>query len=59
MLAGSDDPDRYYIEKIRPEKIRLQLKYIDNHSFWIDLKIMFTTLEVHLIKPFIDTLKKD
>jgi len=60
LLAGSDNPDRYYIEKIRPEKIRLQLKYIeDNHSFWIDLKIMFKTLEVHLIKPIIDTLKKD
>lgn len=59
LLAGSDDPDRYYIEKIRPEKIRLQLKYIDNHSFWIDLKILFKTLEVHLIKPIIDTLKKD
>ena len=59
LLAGSDDPSRDYLEKIRPEKIRLQLKYIDNHSFWVDLRIMFKTLEVHLIKPIIDTLKKD
>lgn len=57
LLAGSDDPDIDYLEKIRPEKIRLQLKYIRKHSFWIDFKIMLMTLKVHLFEPIIETLK--
>jgi lipopolysaccharide/colanic/teichoic acid biosynthesis glycosyltransferase len=44
LLKGSLDPDRDYLEKIRPEKVRLQLKYVTERSFWIDLKIIFQTL---------------
>jgi len=44
ILAGNPDPEKAYAEKIRPEKIRLQLKYIRERSFWIDLKIIFQTL---------------
>ncbi len=58
LLAGSDDPDRDYLEKIRPEKIRLQLKYVREHSFWIDFKIMLMTLRVHLFEPIIETLRR-
>jgi lipopolysaccharide/colanic/teichoic acid biosynthesis glycosyltransferase len=58
LLAGSDDPDRYYLEKIRPEKIRLQLKYVKEYSFWIDFKIMLMTLKVHLFVPIIEALRK-
>lgn len=58
LLAGSDDPDRDYLEKIRPEKIRLQLKYVKEYSFWIDFKIMLMTLKVHLFKPIIETLRR-
>jgi len=58
LLSGSDDPDRDYLEKIRPEKIRLQLKYVREHSFWIDFKIMLMTLKVHLFKPIIETLRR-
>jgi lipopolysaccharide/colanic/teichoic acid biosynthesis glycosyltransferase len=58
LLAGSNDPDRDYLEKIRPEKIRLQLKYVREHSFWIDFKIMLMTLKVHLFVPIIETLRR-
>lgn len=44
-LAGSKDPDRDYFEKIRPEKIRLQLKYYRERSLWTDLKIIFLTIK--------------
>lgn len=43
-LKGSPDPEKTYIEKIRPEKIRLQLKYVKNQSFWLDIKIIFKTI---------------
>lgn len=50
ILAGSPDPDKAYLEKIAPEKIRLGLEYVDNNNFWIDLKIIFATLRVVFLK---------
>jgi lipopolysaccharide/colanic/teichoic acid biosynthesis glycosyltransferase len=43
VLAGSVDPEQTYLDKIRPEKIRLQLKYVRQQSFWVDIQILFTT----------------
>jgi lipopolysaccharide/colanic/teichoic acid biosynthesis glycosyltransferase len=50
ILAGSIDPDRDYLEKIRPKKIRLQSKYVREQSFWTDIKIIFLTLKVIIFK---------
>ena len=44
LLAGTPDPEKTYMEKIRPEKIRLQLKYVRERSFWVDMKILFMTM---------------
>jgi lipopolysaccharide/colanic/teichoic acid biosynthesis glycosyltransferase len=44
VLAGSADPERAYAEKIRPEKIRLQLVYVRNRSFMVDLGIIAQTM---------------
>jgi lipopolysaccharide/colanic/teichoic acid biosynthesis glycosyltransferase len=43
ILGGSPDPEKAYMEKIRPTKVRLQLKYVQERSFLIDLKIIFQT----------------
>jgi lipopolysaccharide/colanic/teichoic acid biosynthesis glycosyltransferase len=48
ILAGSPDPERTYLEKIRPEKIRLQLEYVRNHSFRTDLRILLETFKILL-----------
>jgi lipopolysaccharide/colanic/teichoic acid biosynthesis glycosyltransferase len=45
ILEGSADPDATYKELIWPEKKRLQLKYVQEHSFWIDIKIIFMTIK--------------
>jgi lipopolysaccharide/colanic/teichoic acid biosynthesis glycosyltransferase len=45
LLAGSADPDKDYLEKIRPEKIRLQLKYFKEQSLITDMKILFLTVK--------------
>lgn len=50
ILAGSPDPEKTYQKKIRPEKIKLQLKYVRNHSFLVDLKIILQTMRTVLIK---------
>lgn len=44
ILAGSPDPEKTYLEKIRPEKIRLQLQYVKNHSLGVDVKIILQTI---------------
>jgi lipopolysaccharide/colanic/teichoic acid biosynthesis glycosyltransferase len=43
LLAGSPDPERTYLEEIRPEKLRLQLKYVRERSFLTDLSILWLT----------------
>lgn len=44
ILQGSIDPHQAYREKIRPEKIRLGLEYVQKHSTVTDLQIIFRTL---------------
>ena len=44
ILKGSRDPEKTYMEKIRPEKICLQIEYVQNHSFLVDLKIITKTI---------------
>lgn len=43
ILAAQDDPERYYIEHILPEKTELYLQYVDNRSFLGDLKMILNT----------------
>jgi len=43
-LLGSLDPEKKYLEEIRPEKIRLQRAYVEQKSFYFDLKIVLKTL---------------
>lgn len=53
ILKGSTDPDKDYLEKIAPEKLRLGLEYVDNISLLTDIKIIFAT-----IKSLFETQKK-
>ena len=52
LLAGSDDPERAYLEKIWPEKHRLALEYVRGRSLAVDFEIMARTLKVHLLDRF-------
>jgi len=44
VLKGSPDPEKTYMEKIRPTKIKLQMEYVKNRSFLLDLKIIVKTI---------------
>jgi lipopolysaccharide/colanic/teichoic acid biosynthesis glycosyltransferase len=44
VLAGAEDPDKAYLELIRPKKLKLQMKYVRERSLWVDLKIIFLTI---------------
>lgn len=45
ILAQSHNPEKTYIEEIMPHKLELNIEYIDNHSFVLDLKIIFKTIQ--------------
>jgi lipopolysaccharide/colanic/teichoic acid biosynthesis glycosyltransferase len=44
ILRGSKEPDRHYLEKIAPEKIRLGLEYVERCSLRLDIRIITATL---------------
>lgn len=50
ILKGSKDPDKDYLEKIAPEKIRMGLDYVKTQSFRTDIKIILLTFKKILIK---------
>lgn len=46
LLEKAEDPEKYYIEVIMQEKLKLYLEYVDNASFWYDIKLIFQTFWV-------------
>ena len=46
LMETADDPEKYYIEVIMLEKIKLYLEYVNKHSFWYDLGLIFKTFWV-------------
>jgi lipopolysaccharide/colanic/teichoic acid biosynthesis glycosyltransferase len=46
ILRGSEDPHRAYHEKIRPEKVRLGLRYVRENSLLNDVRILCRTFIV-------------
>lgn len=46
LLAAAEDPEKYYIEVIMQEKLKLYLEYVRDSSFWYDIKLIFQTFLV-------------
>lgn len=43
LLEQSEDPERFYREVVMQDKLRINLEYVANHSFWYDIKLIFRT----------------
>ena len=43
LLEKTENPDKYYVEVIMRDKLRINLEYVKNHSFWYDIKLIFLT----------------
>lgn len=43
LMEKAEDPEKYYIEVIMQVKIKLYLEYVENHSFWGDIGLIFKT----------------
>jgi lipopolysaccharide/colanic/teichoic acid biosynthesis glycosyltransferase len=46
VLAAADDPERAYVEVIRPRKIQLQLEYVRSRNCLSDMRIIWQTLMI-------------
>ena len=44
LLAEQDDPQRYNDEVLFPDKVRINIEYLDNWSFGYDIKIIIYTV---------------
>lgn len=44
ILASVSDPVKYNDEVIFPDKVRINLYYLDHQSFWMDIKLIICTV---------------
>lgn len=42
--SGIQDADEAYAKLIRPDKLKLQIKYVKERNLWVDIGIIFATL---------------
>ena len=50
LLAASNDPQATYVQDILPAKLALCQQYVQERSFWLDLKILAMTFGI-LFRP--------
>ena len=46
LLARSTDPERTYVEDVMPAKLALDLRYVRERTFALDLRIIAATLRL-------------
>jgi lipopolysaccharide/colanic/teichoic acid biosynthesis glycosyltransferase len=44
LLAQQEDPVKYNDQVVFPDKVKINLDYLENRSFWGDIKIIFETV---------------
>ena len=44
LLAQQEDPQKYNDEGLFPDKVRINIEYLDHWSFWNDIKIIIYTI---------------
>lgn len=50
LLERVNDPDKYYVEVIMPDKLRINLEYVARHSFTFDIRLIFQTFRAIVSK---------
>ena len=44
ILKDKENPDDYYIRELMPRKLDMDLDYVENRGFLLDIKVIFRTL---------------
>lgn len=43
ILENVENPDEYYINVVMQDKLKINLEYVNNHSFWYDISLILKT----------------
>jgi lipopolysaccharide/colanic/teichoic acid biosynthesis glycosyltransferase len=44
LAQAGADWEKVYVEQVMPDKLRLNLQYVETRSIWLDVKIIIRTL---------------
>lgn len=44
VLKDKEDPNAYYIQELMPKKVEMDLDYVENRSFLLDIKVLLKAL---------------
>jgi lipopolysaccharide/colanic/teichoic acid biosynthesis glycosyltransferase len=44
ILSSASNPEEYYIQHIMPDKLKINIDYINKRTFVKDIKIIFQTI---------------
>ncbi len=47
--SGRKPPEQVYLSEIMPAKLSLELEYLDQRSFWLDLRVLIRTFAALLV----------
>lgn len=50
LLGVSSDPEKAYVEEVMPIKQKYYLEYVENHTFFGDLKLIILTIKTALLR---------
>lgn len=50
ILAAAVDPDRCYIEQVMPDKLAIDLEYVDRATLWNDIRLIFSTFREIIVR---------
>ena len=45
LLKDAENPEKLYIDEIMPQKLAINLEYIQDQNFFKDIKIIFLTIK--------------
>lgn len=43
ILEKAENPDEYYMNVVMQDKLKINLEYVNNHSFWYDISLILKT----------------
>lgn len=44
LLEKSENPEQYYIDTVMPDKLRINLEYLERRTLWSDFKVIIQTI---------------
>lgn len=50
LLENSDNPEQYYINEIMTDKLKMNLDYINDRSFFKDIRVILNTIKAIIIR---------